>query len=45
MSFISWNVRGVNNPVTNYELRELLKAENAYIVGLIETKLCMTEKC
>lgn len=39
MNFISWNVSGINDPLKDSFVRELVKRKNTHVLGLIETKL------
>lgn len=38
-SFASWNVRGLNNPIKQVEIRRFFQAYRLSLVGIVETKL------
>ncbi|KAF8042065.1 hypothetical protein BT93_A0611 [Corymbia citriodora subsp. variegata] len=39
MSFGFWNVRGLMNPIKQAEVRQFVRQNNIYCVGLLETKV------
>lgn len=44
MSILSWNVRGLNSTIKDRHIREIIRNNNACILGLTETKLALTTR-